>query len=61
MTKDCAQGARDHEVLLDLEIINPRRMRSPLGDLVTWDHTSGSTSALTMSLAGARCPRLQPR
>jgi len=40
------QRAADDEVLLDLEVLNPRRFRPPFGDVVARDHRSGSTSAL---------------
>ena len=37
----------DDEVLLDLEILHPRRFTPPLGDVVARNHRSGITSAFT--------------
>lgn len=47
MPEDLDQSTADHQVLLDLRIVNPRRLGTPLGDVVERDHRSGSTLALT--------------
>ena len=43
------QGAADNQVLLDLEILAPRRLLAPLGDEVSRDHASVSMLAFTSS------------
>ena len=43
------QGPADDEVLLDLEVLVPGRLRPPLGDVVPWDHASASMLAFTNS------------
>src|SRR5690606_6207378 len=57
--EDLDEGAADHEVLLDLDILNPRRMGTPCGDEVARDHVSTSISAFTSSFhfadRDARC------
>jgi len=40
------ERAADDEILLDLEILHPRGLRPPLGDVVPRDHNSASTLAL---------------
>jgi len=47
MRKYLDERAADDEILLDLEVLNPRGYRPPLGDVVTRDHSSASTFALT--------------
>ncbi len=47
MREDLDEGAADDEILLDLDVLRPRRTRAPLEDVVARDHRSGSTSALT--------------
>ena len=47
MPEDLHQRTADHQVLLDLRIVNPRCLGAPLGDVVERDHRSGSTLALT--------------
>ena len=44
------QGPADDQVLLDLEVLGPRRPLPPLGDVVPRDHASGSMFAFTNSL-----------
>jgi hypothetical protein len=41
------QRPADHQVLLDLEVLHPRRFCPPLCDEIAWDHSSASTFALT--------------
>ena len=56
MRVDIDECSADDEVLLDLRIVNPRCFRPPFGDVVTRDHMSGSTSALTSTFhAEDRC------
>ena len=43
------QGPADDEVLLDLEVLVPGRLRPPLGDVVPRDHASASMLAFTNS------------
>ena len=41
------QGPADDQVLLDLEVLGPRRPLPPLGDVVPRDHASASMLAFT--------------
>ena len=43
------QGAADDQILLDLEVLAPRRALPPVGDVVPRDHASGSMLAFTNS------------
>ncbi len=55
--KKIDDGAANDEVLLDLSIEQPWCLCSPRGDVIFGNHSSGSTSTLTMSFQpGIRCP-----
>jgi hypothetical protein len=47
--EDFDKRAADHEVLLDLRVLNPRRMLSPLRNEVLRNQRSGATLALIAS------------
>ena len=47
MRKYLDERAADDEILLDLRVLNPRSFRPPFGNIVTRDHSSASTFALT--------------
>ena len=46
--KDLNERTGDHEILFDLGVGRPRGLRSPCGDVGSWDHSSNSKLALTM-------------
>jgi hypothetical protein len=47
MRKYLYERAADDEILLDLEVLDPRNDRPPFADIVAGDHNSASTFALT--------------
>ena len=47
MRKYLYDRAADYEILLDLEVLDPRNDRPPFADKVTGDHNYASTFALT--------------
>ena len=47
--KDRHQRAADDQILLDLRILRPRRLRPPFENVIAWNHRSISTSAFTNS------------
>ncbi len=47
MREDLDERPADDKVLLNLEILDPWRLRSPFGDVVTRNYSAASTSALT--------------
>src|SRR5690606_7126231 len=57
--EDLDEGTADDEVLLDLDVLNPRSMGAPCGDEIARDHVSTSISAFTSSFhfddRDARC------
>jgi hypothetical protein len=46
MREDGNERAADDEILLDLKVLHPRRLRPPCRDVVARNHSSASTLAL---------------
>lgn len=49
MGEDRHEGATDHQILLDLDVLHPGRALAPGGDVVARDQTSASTRSLIRS------------
>src|SRR5258708_39534592 len=64
MREDLDQRAANDEILFHLEVLNPRRPRAPLSDVVARDHRLDSTATLMYSfqssLRAGFCARAPP-